>query len=373
MSLSFLHPYFTVAIIGLILFEMNSFNRDEPYIKNRYIWLIIAFLTVLCGFRNLAVDDFAYNAMYQQFGVFTSFSKEAMEANIYGVEWIYVLLGKIFFAVGLPFTFFVIFIACITIPVKYKFFESNSAYPALSFLIYMIPTYFQGDMTHMRQAVATALVFTSFWAIKKRNLPVFLGLIYLANGFHNSSIVFILAYFVAVIPVKKWMIITGVAICIVLSPFEVYSHFKLFDSIAPSDLMQNYTNYQSIVVEDTGKIRFTDFLTLFYLYFIVMYNNVAEQKIPYYEYMRNLTVCGICMYFIFRNSPIFSTRLVSYYLLFATVTIPSILAAIPSYNLRKYLHICVLCFVIFYYFLFASKGGKRAYSPDTYSSWLIGG
>lgn len=372
MGINFLHPYFTIAVITLIFISISEL-RNGAYKPSKLTWLVIAFLIILTGFRNLMIDDLAYQAMYNQFGSTMSFSIKEMKDNIWGVEWMYVLYGKIVYALKLPFAFFVILTAIFTITSKYLFITKNSAYPALSFLLYMFPTFFMGDMGHMRQAIATAIVFISFWTIKERKLWLFLLLMFIAFNFHNSSITFVLAYWLVKVPLKKWMIASLVGISILLSPFEVYSSISLLDSITPQEVMQDYQNYETIVHEDTGKIRLLDLLTLFYLYFILAFNKESEQKIPYYEYMRNLTVAGICLYFIFRNSPVFSTRLVSYYLLFSSITIPNIIAAVSSINLRRYLYLIMICFVVFYYFVFASVGGKRSFTWETYSNWLIGG
>lgn len=372
MGINFLHPYFTVAYILLIIAGYRTFSLGA-YIKERYVWGIIIFLIILAGFRNATVDDRAYLNMYQQFGALLPFSYDSLKNNFYGIEWLYVLYGKIIYILGFPFSFLVIITAIFTISIKYSFFERNSAYPVLSFLLYMIPVYFAGDIGHMRQSIATAIVFISFYAIKERKLWLFLILMFVAKGFHNSSVIFIFAYFIAAVPLNSWVMLGLVAACVALSPLEVYNNIPILTSIAPDDVVQGFNNYSEILDENSGAIKFNDLVSLFYLYFMFMYDEEACEKIPYYEYMRNLTVAGICVYFIFRSSPIFSTRLVSYYFLFGTITIPCTIASITNVNLRRYLYTTVVAYSIFYFFVFASMQGKRAYSPETYSNWLIGG
>lgn len=372
MSINILHPYFTLAFIALIIMSYHNLYTGA-YIKNKHTWWIIGFLIILAGFRNFAPDDIAYSILYKEFGALLSFRLQDMEENMYGIEWLYVVYNKIIYAIGFPFYMFIVITAVLIIPIKYKFFENNSPYPALSFMIYMIPTYFVGDITHIRQSIAVAIVFISFYTIKHRKWWLFLALIYLAKGFHNSSIIFIFAYWLVLFPLNRWMIILIVGICMALSPFNIYEQIPMLNSIVPDDVMQGFENYDSIVDENSGTIKLPDLISLFYLYFIVTYDKEACQKIPYYEYMRNLTIAGICIYFIFRSSPIFSTRLVSYYFLFGTITIPSIISSIQNVNLRKGLYSLTTFYIIFYFFVFSAMQGKRAYSPETYSNWLIGG
>ena len=372
MGLYFLHPYFTIAYVLLTLLGFRYFKLG-PYTKSKFVWFIIIFLIILAGFRNPLVDDKAYKDMYNQFGLMLPFTWESLHDNFFGIEWLYVLFGKITFAFGVTFPYFAAIVAAIVITIKYRFFEVNSAYPMLSFILYMIPNYFISDMAHMRQTLATAVVFCSFYAIKKRNVWLFLLFIYIAKGFHNSSFIFIFAYWIVKIPMNKWRILAVVIICMILSPFGVYEFIPFMSAIAPEDIIQGYQNYSSILSEDTGIIKFIDVMSVFYLYFMFTYDKEACQKIPYYEYMRNITVAGICIYFIFRNSPIFSTRLVSYYLLFGTITLPCIVASVSNINLKRYLYGILTVYSIFYYFVFASIQGQRAYSAETYSNWLIDG
>lgn len=372
MSIHILHPYFTVAFIMLIIMGYRSLSIGA-YIRNKHIWWVIGFLTILAGFRVPMVDDKAYLIMYNEFGSLFSFNLKNIREDVYGIEWLYVLYNQILYVMGLPFSVLVILTAIFTISIKYRFFENNSPYPALSFLMYMIPTYFSGDIGHMRQSIATGIVFVSFYAIKHRKWWIFLPLMYLAKGFHNSSVIFLFAYWIAVFPLNRWKMLIIVGTCIILSPFNVYEQIPILNSIAPDDVMQGFENYSEIVEENTGTIKFGDLVSLFYLYFMVTYDKEACEKIPYYEYMRNLTVAGICIYFIFRSSPIFSTRLVSYYFLFGTITIPSIIASIQNINLRRGLFSLATLYIVFYFFVFATMQGRRAYSPSTYSNWLIGG
>lgn len=371
MGIHILHPYFTVSFILLLLLSYRSFLNFRAYHRDKLVWFIIVFLIILSGFRNLMIDDYAYLNMYNEFSSLP-FSYESIKGNSLGMEWLYVLLGKIFASVGLPFVAFIVISSIFTISLKYRFFEHNSAYPILSWAMYMIPSYLITDMAHIRQGIAITIVFISFYAIKERKLLLYFFLIYLAYGFHNSAIIFLPAYFLVLIPLNRWVILVLVAVCMAASPFAVYEFLPL-ESLSTSEVMEGFNNYANENFEDPNTIKFFDLISLFYLYFIFTYNQEACEKIPYYEYMRNLTVIGICVYFIFRINPIFSTRLVTYYFLFGTITIPCIIASIRNNFLRKNMYHLVVAYIIFYFFVFSAMQGKRAYSPTTYSNWLIGG
>lgn len=364
-----LHPYLT---LGYVLLGMFSFREvmAEKYVNFKAVWWVIVWLIIVGGLRAWGPDYKSYILMYQQFGALMPFDYQAMKENIWGVEWLYVLYNKVFYLTGLPFFFFTLVTAIFTISGKFWVFEKNSAYPALTMLLYLTPTFFMGDMGHLRQSIATTLTFLAFYAIKERKLWLFLGMMYVALGFHSSAFIFLPAYFLAVVPLQRWMIITLVLGCVALSPFEIYNALPM-DSIAPAEVAQGFENYIEIVDENSGAIKFNDLLSLFYLYFILFYDKDARRIIPYYEYMRNLGIAGICIYFIFRSSPIFSTRLVSYYFLYMVIVVPNIIAAVRSIPLRRYLYAVVVVFVVFYYFVFANMQGKREFTPRIYRNLVL--
>lgn len=364
-----LHPYLT---LGYILLGMFSFREvmAPKYVNYKAVWWVIVWLIFVGGLRTWGPDYKSYLLMYRDFGQGLPFSYAAMKQNFYGVEWLYVLYNKIIYLTGLPFVFFTVLTAIFTICGKFWVFEKNSAYPALTMLLYLTPTFFMGDMGHLRQSIATTLTFMAFYAINERKLLLFLGMMYVAVGFHSSSFIFLPAYYLAVVPLKRWMIVALILLCGALSPLEIYNYLPM-DAIAPAEIAKGFENYIEIIDENSGVIKFTDLLSLFYLYFILFYDRDARKIIPYYEYMRNLGVAGICIYLIFRSSPIFSTRLVSYYLLYMIIVVPNIIAAVKSIPLRRYLYAVVMLFVLFYYLVFANMQGKREFTPATYRNLVL--
>ncbi|WP_260393822.1 EpsG family protein [Riemerella anatipestifer] len=285
------------------------------------------------------------------------------------VGWLYVLVGKYVYDFGVPFFVFTFVIALLSIVPKYFTFENAVVYPSLSLLLYMFPSYFTADGGHMRQAVSMSILIFSFYFIKKRNLPLFLLMIYLAMGFHKSAVIFILAYWIALIPMSKVRIIIVLLISAALSPFQIYQYFSLFDTLAPAEVYEGFSAYE-MIENDTGRISFTDLMSVFYAYFLITYNKEACEKIPYYEYMRNIALFGMCLYFIFRGSPIFSSRLAMIYMIFIVMALPNIIASVEDEKHKKYLHLIIVCFAIFYYFVCGSFQATRAGYTWDYGNYL---
>ncbi|MGP1501272.1 MAG: EpsG family protein [Bergeyella cardium] len=369
-----LHPVFLIAILALIVFSfMETYASDYKNYKG--VWVVIVFLIILSGLREDAGADYGvYAIMYRDFGVSIDYS-ELLEGTLFRenklpIEWLYSVIGKVFFSFGLPFFIFTLFLAIVSVGIKYLAFEQSVVYPALSMLLYLFPSYFTGDSGHMRQAFAMGILMFSFLFIKKRNLLMFLIMVYLAMGFHKSSAVFVLAYWIAIVPMNRITLLGMVLISVLLSPFQIYNYISIFESLAPVEVYSGFSAY-STIEGDTSTIKFTDLISIMYMFFVYFYDKDACKQIPYYEYMRNIGVFGICLYFIFRGSPIFSGRLAAIYLVFMVMVIPNIIAAIKNLQLRRGLHFIVIAYVVFYCIVYTVMQGQRAgFTIEHYRNYL---
>ena len=190
---------------------------------------------------------------------------------------------------------------------------------------------------------------------------MFLFTIYLAMGFHTSTTIFIIAYWVVLIPMNSTRILIVVLVCIALSPLKLYQYVSLLDSLASTGVYSGFQSYETLDIEETSVrfIKLSDLICILYTYFLVTYDKAACQKIPYYEYMRNIGVLGICLYFIFRWNEIFSSRLVANFLIYMPMVLVNIVAAVSNDRLRKSLQYVLLVFVVFQYFVYANQHGLR--------------
>lgn len=370
----FLHPIFTLTTLILIGFSFLEVQNNRKY---RAVWVVVAIMILLIGLREWVGADYKpYRDMFLYFGQFTPYSttfNKAVFGDMYlEVEWLYVLVGKLVYDIGLEFYMMTFVIALLAIPIKYFTFENVVAYPTLSLLLYMFPTYFTSDGGQMRQGVAIGITIFSFLFIKRRQLLWFILMIYLAYGFHKSAIIFLPAYWLVKIPLNSKLIALAIITSIILSPFKIYLYISLLDGIAPADAYQGFSAYETVEVEGTGMaIRFTDLICIMYAYFLITYNKEACQKIPYYEYIRNIGVIGICMYFVFRGSAIFAGRLATYYMIFMAMVLPNVLASIPNLKIRKFSHLFLIGFIVFYYFVYATMQAQRAgYTWARYDNYL---
>ena len=360
----FLHPVFTILAIILVVYSFLELNNYKNY---NSVWVVVVFLTVFIGLRDWIGADYGnYFKAYKDFGrkldtseILNMVVERKQEIHM---EWLYLLFANFIYELDFSFYTFTFLLAIVSISVKYKVFTDNAVYPALTMLLFMFPTLFISDGGHMRQGMAMAILLFSFRYIKERKLLMFLFMVYLAMGFHTSATVFIIAYWVVLIPMNSTRILMAILICMALSPLKLYQYISLLDSLASTGVYSGYQSYGSLDIEETSVrfIKLTDLICIVYTYFLVTYDKVACQKIPYYEYMRNIGVLAICLYFIFRWNDIFASRLVSNFFIYMPMVLVNIVAAIDDDKLKKSLHYTLLIFVLFQYFVYANMHGLRA-------------
>ena len=129
----------------------------------------------------------------------------------------YGMLNKLVFLTGVPFKDFTLISAIITISGKLSVYYKNSQYPIFSVLLFIIPAYFIADSGHMRQALGMTFCMLSFQFIKERKIWWYLLCLYIAFGFHKSTIVFLPAYWLAIIPMNSSRILYALLVCVILS------------------------------------------------------------------------------------------------------------------------------------------------------------
>lgn len=368
-----LHPSITLLFIFMIIASFIEVYGDNKKNSRPLLWIAGFGLVVIGGLRNWVGADYpVYMDMYS-FWFQIAPMKDIMDKMLFlqsdqQIEALYILLNKIVFAFGQPFYILTLVIALIITGIKMYVYNRNSPYPVFSLLLIFIPVFFTTDSGQMRQGIAMVFCYLSYEYIKRRQVWKFLFLVYIAMQFHKSAIIFIPAYWLAILPLNSYRIVLLILVSVFLSPLKIYTLVPgLIESIAPQDVAAGYTGYTGLEEQAS---TFMDIMLLMFTTFIITYNEEACRKVLYYEYVRNIVVFGICLYFIFRSNPAFATRLIGMYTTFSVIVIPSIIYALKP-SQKKIAHLYFVIFMIFYYFVFAKyQGAAGRWTPDTYSNIL---
>lgn len=331
-----------------------------------FLWVAGILIVVAVGFRtDVGADYPVYRTLFSGFALYTSYGdvldKALFRPNAEEIEWLFVFLNKIIFDVGLPFYFVTLVMAILAVSLKFTSIYNNVEFPALAALFYFMPVMFFEDSGQMRQGLGIAVSVFSFKYIKERNLWMFLLCMYIALGFHKTSIVFIPAYWLAKIPLNKTRIFWILIISLLISPLELYKlGGSLFENVTPQDVGGAYTGYLNDRYYgsevDTG---LNDIVKLFWIIILIRYDNEGCEKVWYYEYMRNLAVFGLAMFYFFRTNEIFAVRLPGAYLFFLTMfCLPNLLYAVRD-SLKSMLYLGFMTYLTMMFFYFGQGTADR--------------
>lgn len=360
-----LHPIFIAIFLILATASYIEIFKTKKK-QSIFLWVAGILIVVAVGFRtDVGADYPVYRTLFSGFALYRSYGdvldKALFRPNAEEIEWLFVFLNKMIFDVGLPFYFVTLVMAIIAVSLKFTSIYENVEFPALAALFYFMPVMFFEDSGQMRQGLGIAVSVFSFKYIKERNLWMFLLCMYIALGFHKTSIVFIPAYWLAKIPLNKTRIFWILIISLLISPLELYKFGgSLFENVTPQDVGGAYTGYLNDRYYgsevDTG---LNDIVKLFWIIILIRYDNEGCEKVWYYEYMRNLAVFGLAMFYFFRTNEIFAVRLPGAYLFFLTMfCLPNLLYAVRD-SLKSMLYLGFMTYLTMMFFYFGQGTADR--------------
>jgi len=182
-------------------------------------------------------------------------------------------------------------------------------------------------------------------------------------------------YWIARIPLNKfWMLILIIA-SVFASPFEVYRVFGSFLDNVAGDVMivEGFNGYIDETTQRlNGGFGIPEVMMIITTFFLFYFDTLMKEKYPYYEYHRNYTVIGICFYFIFRNNPIFSSRLTGAFIAFSYILIPNTMFVVKD-EVKKLIYLFIFSLVIFDFIVFSSFNNITAgkFTIDRYKNFLL--
>ena len=373
----FLHPVFTFLFVFMAVssyLELYVLKKKTPF------FLIIAgvLMIIFSGFRYFVGADYPiYRNLYSGFSLYIDYSevfkKATFQPSKEQIEWIYVLLNKILFDIGSPFYMVTFVMVLMSISLKFTTIYQNLAYPVLGAFMYFLPLYFFEDSGQIRQGMGVAICVFSYRYIKARNLPMFLLMMYIALGFHKTAVAFLPAYWIVKIPMNKARIIAVIVMAILLSPFEVYRIFgSLIDNIGSQDVSDGFSGYvNDSQFGQSVAFGLADIIKIFFIYILYKFDEDGCREVEYYEYMRNLAVFGLFLFYIFRGNRIFAIRLPGAYMFFMSVfVVPSIVYAAKT-RVQRVLHTTFMVYLFLMYFNFSSNNGKAGnFTTSKYRNYL---
>ncbi|MBQ0152467.1 MAG: EpsG family protein, partial [Chryseobacterium sp.] len=345
---------------------MLFFSVQEVFgnkVEKKYFWYLGIYLMIVAGLRDEVGPDYgSYRGIYryadtkEYINIFLKALHIEGSENV-DIEWLFALINKIMYNVfHAPFYMLTFVIAIFAIIFKVKYTDDNTFYPFTFTLFMFIPNFFIGESGQIRQNLATFIIYFAIRYIKERKLFHYLFFVFIASGIHNVCYLFLPMYWLARVPLNKFTMVILIIGSIIASPFEVYRVFGDFltNMSSESMLVEGFNGYMDESVERlNGGFGIPEVLMMIITFFLFAFDTEMEEKYPYYEYHKVYAVVGICFYFIFRNNPIFSSRLAGAFIGFSYIIIINAMYVV-SESRKRLIYAFIIFMFLFNFVVFSS-------------------
>ncbi|KQK26774.1 capsular biosynthesis protein [Chryseobacterium aquaticum] len=378
--MSLLHPYFIIAIIYMLFFSIQEVFGNK--VEKKWFWFLAIYLVILAGLRdNVGPDYGSYKMIYiysgskEYINIFLKALHLEGSENV-DLEWLYALINKVLLNVfNAPYYVLTLVIAIFAIFFKVEYTDDNTFYPFTFTLFMFIPNFFIGESGQIRQNLGTFIAYFALRFIKERKVLLYLFWMFIASGIHNVCYLFIPMYWLVRFPMNKMMILILIISSIFASPFEVYRIFGDFLTNLSSEsmLVEGFNGYMDESAQRlNGGFGIPEGMMIILTFFLFVFDDKMMEKYPYYEYHKVYAVLGICMYFIFRNNPIFSSRMAGAFIGFSYIIIPNAMYVVSA-NTKKLIYTFIIALFLFNFIVFASFkniiGGR--FTIELYKNFLL--
>lgn len=349
----------SIYYIIFFLILISSFSEFFNGRKSNPIWyysiVVLMILTAGLGYA-LSPDWVAYYKTFMLLGdiEWSGFSRFA---EFSGMEEGYLIINKILRDNGFGFGAVTLLTATSSLILKGSTFFKYGGYPFLVLFIYAMPNFMFEEHVHIRQGLAIGIAVFSVRYIISRNLWKFLICITIGYQFHESIIVFILAYWIGILKFDEVLIGWLVTIAIIGNFTGLNSIIEVIMQFMPIG-QDKFEDYQSQLYS-TSDVAIGDLIKILSVMSIMIYNKYAVHD-RLYCIFRNLFIMGVLLYF-FLGKGIFGVRLPGFYLIFMGLTLGRMLYSFKGdYFKRNLIYFSFVSYTIFLIFWFQIKQGHKS-------------
>lgn len=351
MSLIYLFIFAFLVIASFLEFSNKKVS------KQLYVLIVVIMcLTAGLGYA-LSPDWVAY---FNTFNLLANVSWLEFDRFAYmaGMEKGYLGLNKLLVDFGFDFGMLTLFIASVSLTLKANTFYKYGGFSFLVLFIYAMPNFMFEEHVHIRQGLANAIAIYSIRYVIDRSLIKFLICIAIGFQFHESIIVFVLAYWIAPMKFDEKLIGWLVVLSIVGFYTGLNSIIEVVMGFMPIG-SDKFESYQSDLYAQGDGVAVGDFVKIISILSIIIYNKYASHD-KLYCYFRNLFVFGVLLYF-FLGKGIFGIRLPGFYLVFLGLTVGRLLYSFNGDNFKKnFIYLSFVSYTVLLIFWFQFKQGHNS-------------
>lgn len=355
--MSFIYLFLFTVLIILSLLEF--FN--EKKLSSYTFYFVILLMALIAGLSYAMSPDWIayYETFYYMENIKWGDVVEWSDSS--GMEAGYLRLNKLLSSFGFGFGGLTLVMATLSLYLKSFTFFKYGGLPFLVLFIYSMPNFMFEEHIHIRQALSNGLAIYSVRYIVDRKLIKFLLCIMIGYQFHESIIVFVLAYWIAPLKFDEKVIGWLVVFSIIGFYTGLNSVIEVIMKFMPVG-QDKFEDYQGDLYNSQGGFAIGDFVKIVSIISIILYNKYAIHD-KLYCYFRNLFVFGVLLFF-FLGKGIFGIRLPGSYLVFLGLTIGRLLYSFDGDQFKRnfvYLSFVSYTFVLIFWFQF-KQGPNSGFS-----------
>lgn len=344
-------------IFGFLLIA-SFLEYSNKKVSTQFYILIVVIMALTAGFGYALSPDWVayFNTFRLTFDI--SWAEFDRFAYLAGMEKGYLVVNKILVGSGFDFGTLTLLIASVSLYLKSSTFYKYGGFPFLVLFIYAMPNYMFEEHVHIRQGLANAIALYSIRYVIDRNLIKFLICITIGFQFHESIIVFILAYWIAPMKFDEKLIGWLVVSAIIGFYSGLNSVIEVIMDFMPIG-QDKFESYLSQLYETGEGLAVGDFIKIISILSIIIYNKYAVHD-KLYCYFRNLFVFGVLLYF-FLGKGIFGVRLPGFYLVFLGLTVGRLIYVFNGEVFKKnFVYLSFVSYTILLIFWFQVKQAHKS-------------
>lgn len=350
---------------SLILCSYLEFFSNRKLGKPLYFSLVIL-MSLTAGLSYAMSPDWIayYETFYYMKNI--DWSEIPRWSYLSGMEAGYLRLNKLVSTLGFGYGMLTLLVASVSLYLKSSTFYKYGGYAFLVLFIYAMPNFMFEEHVHVRQGLANAIAIFSVRYIIDRKLLKFLLCITIGYQFHESIVVFLVAYWITPIKFNEKIMGWLVVLSIVGFYTGLTSIIEVIMQFMPIG-QDKFESYQNQLGADGG-VAVGDFVKIISVLSIIIYNKYAEQD-KIYCYFRNLFIFGVLLYF-FLGKGIFGIRLPGFYTVFLGFTIGRLLYSFSGNPFKKsFIYYSFIFYTVVLLFWFQLKQANNLKFND-YTTFL---
>jgi hypothetical protein len=238
-------------------------------------------------------------------------------------------------------------LALIYVTSVFTFLSRYSKEAFMSIVMLISLGYFQFSLSGLRQSIAIAIILFSYKYIKEKNPLYFLGIVLTATLFHNSALVFIIAY-----PAAHWKINSKHFIILISIIIAVLLFGEILLEVILSIIKLDFFDVRFIAYFDNqSTLSLSGFAILFSIWFFCYLIYKKYDSHDQISVLLNIVFVGLIFQSLTSIVGEFF-RMAMYFSIFSIVLLPNSILLIKSVNIRVMVYMVISTLLLLYYFLF---------------------